>query len=388
MSPIVEALLAAGHEDGSSPAYEHGEPEIWATAYVLNLLARLLHARLSWLGVSEATLRSRMDAGLAWLVEHRDADGMWSVPDQDQVFTTEAVLAEVGGLLAVRRADVCNSVARELLERVEETRRPTATWALALVWHALEPQLQVQVANLARATLDDTPGGDVLDLACQARLTFLEGDVVLAAWLCRESGGHESALPRWQAWDCGEYHRWCIRRLAELQASARAPATAPADKAEAWDAAIDVVRRWASHIEQNWRTLWNGEEHVDEAKIQENFATFANGAGLLDSYVFREVETGRGAVDFVFANGVGVTVYIEFKRGDHARLVHGGTVQLPTYMGAEGTDTGLLVCVVFEDTDGDACADLTKRVEQIDNKDIYVRVVCVDARRKPSASTA
>jgi hypothetical protein len=129
---IVEALLAAGDDDGSWPAYEHSEPEIWATAYVLNLLARLLHAGLSWLGIPDATLRSRIDAGLAWLVEHRDGDGLWSVPGQDHVFTTEAVLAEVGGLLAARRADVCNSVARQLLERMQEARRPTATWALAL----------------------------------------------------------------------------------------------------------------------------------------------------------------------------------------------------------------------------------------------------------------
>jgi hypothetical protein len=387
-APIVEALLAAGKEDGSWPAYEHSESEIWATAYVLNLLARLLNAELSWLGTPEATLRSRIDAGLTWMVEHRDADGLWSVPRQDQIFTTEAVLAEVGGLLAARRADVCNSVARELLGRMQEARRPTATWALALVWYALEPELQAQVAALARATVEDAPGGDVLDLACQARLTFLEGDVAIAAWLCRESGGHESALPRWAAWNREEYHRWCIRRLAELQVAGAALATAPSDKAEAWKAGIDLVERWANHVEQNWRTLWNGDEHVDEAKIQENFATFASGADMLESCVFREVETGRGPVDFVFVNGVGAIVYMEFKRGDHAKLVHGGTVQLPTYMGAARSDTGLLVCVAFDDDDVDACAHVAKKVEQLEDEDIYTWVICVDARRKPSASTA
>lgn len=387
-APIVHALLVAGDEDGSWPAYENSGPEIWATAYVLNLLARLLHGGLSWIGIPEATLRSRIDAGLAWLVEHRDTDGLWSAPHQDLIFTTEAVLAEVGGLLASRRADVCNSVARELLGRMQEARRPTATWALALVWSALEPELQGQVAELARATLDDGPGGDVLDLACHARLAFLEGDVAMAAWLCRESSGHESALPRWEAWNREEYDRWCIRRLAQLETADRAPSPAPTDKAEAWNAAIDLVERWARHVEQNWRTLWNGEEHVDEVKIQESFATFAKGAGVLDSYVFREAETGRGPVDFVFANGTGATVYMEFKRGDHARLVHGGTVQLPTYMGAQGTDTGLLVCVAFEDADIDACAAVTKKVEQLDDEEIYARVICVDARRKPSASTA
>lgn len=385
---IVDALLAAGDDDGSWPAYEQGDPEIWATAYMLNLLARLLHGRLSWLGIPDVTLRSRIDAGLAWLVEHRDADGLWSAPRQDQLFTTEAVLAEVGGLLAARRADVCNSVARQVLERMDEARRPTATWALALMWPALEPDPQVQVAKLAHAILDDEPGGDVLDLACQARLAFLEGDVAMAAWLCRESGGHESALPRWETWRREEYHRWCIRRLVQLQAAERAPSTAPADKAEAWNAAVDLAERWARHVEQNWRTLWNGDEHVDEAKIQENFATFAKGADVLDSFVFREAETGRGRVDFVFANGAGATVYMEFKRGDHARLVHGGTVQLPTYMGAEGTDTGLLVCVTFDDADIDACAAVTTKVEQLDDEDIYARVISVDARRKPSASAA
>ena len=135
-------------QDGSWPASEHGEPEIWATAYVLNLLARLLHAGLSWLGIPDATLRSRIDAGLAWLVEHRDGDGLWSVPGQDQVFTTEAVLAEVGGLLAARRVDVCNSVARELLGRMRggpASNRGVGAWPL--VWRALEPELQAQVSS-------------------------------------------------------------------------------------------------------------------------------------------------------------------------------------------------------------------------------------------------
>lgn len=237
-------------------------------------------------------------------------------------------------------------------------------------------------------TLTDEPGGDVLDLACHARLAHLGGDVAMAAWMCRESGGHESALPRWEAWSREEYDHWCIRRLAQLETADRAPSTAPANKAEAWSAAVDLVERWARHVEQNWRTLWNGEEHVDEAKIQENFATFANGADALDSYVFREAETGRGPVDFVFANGAGATIYIEFKRGDHARLDHGATVQLPTYMGAEATDTGLLVCVAFDDADIDACAAVNTKVRQLNRDDIYVRVICLDARRKPSASTA
>jgi hypothetical protein len=209
----------------------------------------------------------------------------------------------------------------------------------------------------------------------------------MAAWYGREAGGHESALPRWERWRSGAYHSWCLRHAAELRSQPPIPRTPPLDSAEAWDAAYALIRRWGEHVEQRWSALWNGDEHVDEAKIQASFETFAEGAELLDRVVFVEVETGRGPVDFVFVNGLSATVYVEFKRGDHAKLAHGVKVQLPTYMHAAGTDAGLLVCVSFEDEDIKACAELAKTVENVDDER-FIRVIGVDARRKPSASKA
>lgn len=363
--PILQALLDAGHPDGSWPGYHNGDAEIWATAYVVNLIARLLHENFTWLGIPAATLRSRLDGGLNWLVERRES-GTWTVDGQETLFTTEAVLAEVGALLAEHRPDVCNEVARQLLARIDEARRPTAVWALALSWRALEPDLQARVVEHAAAVATEGPSGDGLDRACGARLALLDGDVAIAAWYGREAGGHESALARWGSWGSSAYHTWSLRRAIDLHARTVTQGTPPSDRAEAWHAACALIERWGAHVEQRWRGLWNGSEHVDEAKLQASFETFAQGAELLDRVVFAEVETGRGPVDFVFVNGLSETVYLEFKRGDHARLTHGAEVQLPTYMRAAGTDAGLLVCVSFEDADIEACAELAQTVENLD----------------------
>lgn len=384
--PVLEALLDARRPDGSWPGYHHGDGEIWATAYVVNLIARLLHESFPWLGISAVTLQSQLDGGLSWLVERRRS-GMWTVEGQEPLFTTEAVLTEVGGLLAEHRADVCREVAGKLLAHIEEARRPTAVWALALSWRALEPDLQARIVEHAAAVAKEGPSGDVLDRACGARLARLDGDVAVAAWYGRQAGGHESALPRWDAWDSSAYHTWCVRRVIEAPGS-MTQRTPPLDRAEAWQAACALIEDWGTHVEHRWRGLWNGDEHVDEAKIQASFETFAAGAELLDSVVFAEVETGRGPVDFVFVNGFRATVYVEFKRADHAKLAHGVKVQLPKYMRAADTDAGLLVCVSFDDTDIKACADLVKTVEKLQDEDLFIRVIGVDARQKPSASKA
>lgn len=384
--PILEALLNAGDSDGSWPGYHNGDAELWSTAYVVNLIARLLHENITWLGIEQVTLRSRLDGGLNWLVERR-RHGIWTVDGQDPIFTTEAVLAEIGALLAEHRPDVCNEVARELLANIADARRPTAVWALAISWRALEPELQTQVVEHAAVVASEGPSGDVLDRACAARLALLEGDVAIAAWYADLAGGHESALPRWQQWDSSEYHNWCLRRAVSDHGPILALEGPPCNRAEAWHAACALIERWGAHVEQRWRGLWNGDEHVDEAKLQASFETFAQGAGVLDRAVFAEVDTGRGPVDFIFVNGLSATVYVEFKRGDHARLAHGAEVQLPTYMRAAGTDAGLLVCVSFEDADSEACAELAGAVKTSDTGK-FIRVIAVDARQKPSASKA
>ncbi len=382
--PIVQGLLDAGRSDGSWPSYHNGAPEIWATAYVVNLIARLRHANLEWLGIPMGTLRSRLDGGLNWLVEQREAI-LWRIDGKESLFTTEGILTEVGALLAEHRPDVCNEVARELLTRIDDARQPTAVWALSLMWHVLEPDLQARVIKHAATIVKGEPGGDVLDRACGARLAQLKGDVASVAWYGREAGGHESALPQWERWDPSEYHAWCVRRAVEMPALTRRGL--PVDCAQAWQAACDLVERWRAHVEQRWRGLWIGDDHVDESKIQASFETFAQGAELLDRATFAEVETGRGPVDFVFTNGLSATVYIEFKRSDHARLTHGAEIQLPTYMRAAGANAGLLVCVSFDDDDVEACADLSRSVESLE-EGLFIRVVGVDARRKPSASKA
>lgn len=177
-----------------------------------------------------------------------------------------------------------------------------------------------------------------------------------------------------------------MRRAAVLQSQQTPLVASPLDAAEGWRAACALIERWGTHVEQRWRSLWIGNDHVDESKLQSSFETFAQGAELLDRVVFSEVDTGRGPVDFVFVNGLSVRVYVEFKRSDHARLVHGATTQLPTYMRAADAEAGILVCVSFDDADVKAVAEVRAAVDN-SGSERFVNVIEVDARRKASAST-
>lgn len=100
----------------------------------------------------------------------------------------------------------------------------------------------------------------------------------------------------------------------------------------------------------------------------------------------REVNNGRGPVDFKASMGSGDKSLIEFKLGSNSQLEHGLEKQVEVYEKANGTRSSMKVIICF--TRGDMM-----RTEKILKKlglDTEEAVVVIDARNdnKPSASNA
>ncbi len=103
----------------------------------------------------------------------------------------------------------------------------------------------------------------------------------------------------------------------------------------------------------------------------------------------REVETGRGPIDFRFSSGVRFIAHVEFKKENNPKLAHGLSKQLPTYMISEKVKLGFFVIFEFGMKDISELKDKLEkqRIELEREKGIKLRIIYINAKSKPSASS-
>ena len=102
----------------------------------------------------------------------------------------------------------------------------------------------------------------------------------------------------------------------------------------------------------------------------------------------REVETGRGPIDFRLSSTVHFLAHVELKKENNTNLVHGLSKQLPTYMNSEDVRFGFFIIFEF------GIKNISKLKEKLEKQRIEVerdmgvklRIIYIDAKRKPSAS--
>jgi len=145
--------------------------------------------------------------------------------------------------------------------------------------------------------------------------------------------------------------------------------------------------------EQGYRLLWNdppgGPKRERAAQLL--FAGLAKHycrASNVD--VSREVETGRGPVDFKFSQGYEFRVLLDVKLASNTRFWHGLTRQIPTYLRASQISTGFFLVVVQKPNDLEKLEDIRGAVTNVSREiGATLHVIVVDATRpKPSASRA
>jgi hypothetical protein len=117
--------------------------------------------------------------------------------------------------------------------------------------------------------------------------------------------------------------------------------------------------------------------------------------GLMKEYckannidISREVNSGRGPVDFKFSNGYTERVLIEVKRASSSKLVQGLTQQLPQYLTTEDIDIGYYVVIVQKDEEFKKVSTLKGVAKKLSGElNKYIDVFIIDATdKKPSAS--
>lgn len=144
-----------------------------------------------------------------------------------------------------------------------------------------------------------------------------------------------------------------------------------------------------------WQLLWN-EDRTSHRKEQIAQAV----AGIMwraeckasNVDISKEVNMGRGPVDFKFSQGWNRRALIEVKFIESSHFFTGASRQLPQYLVTEQIDCGFYLAIGFSDADfsderlkrvTDTCKSLS------DQKGVSIKAVFVDARAttKKSAST-
>lgn len=154
-----------------------------------------------------------------------------------------------------------------------------------------------------------------------------------------------------------------------------------------------VVAEFKLYIEEQrgWKLLWNDgstEKHEEAAQLV--FLGIARSYCRANNIVVdREVELGRGPVDFKFSNGYTRRALLEIKKLHNGKFWNGLTAQLPSYLYSDECNDGWFLAIQYRSagTSRERLRRLPNEVRLVaDRTRKNLRYKAVDARPKQSAS--
>ncbi|MFE5023779.1 hypothetical protein ACFRAO_10800 [Streptomyces sp. NPDC056656] len=189
------------------------------------------------------------------------------------------------------------------------------------------------------------------------------------------------------------------QRLAQTAIDEEAPPTPPnIDSPEALlefaHSAVSHFKRWVED-KGGWRVFWRDVKEmkpVPETNMQLLFL------GVLDHYceragviLDREVETGRGPVDFAFTSAGNLRILLEMKKLTHGEFWNGLRSQTPIYMVSQDVKHAIFLAV--RDSTSQAMKDRWNKLDHEasivnEQTDSTIEVARIDITPKSSASNS
>lgn len=159
------------------------------------------------------------------------------------------------------------------------------------------------------------------------------------------------------------------------------------------DLAAEVVEQFRHFIEdqRGWSLLWNddGSEKPEEAAQLVFLGIAQQYLRQFDVELDREVELGRGPVDFKASSGTSARLLIEVKKLHNGRFWNGLRYQLPSYLQSDNATKGWFIALQYRSNKAavDRLCALPAEVSEVSTATgKEIRFTAVDARRPLSAS--
>lgn len=155
----------------------------------------------------------------------------------------------------------------------------------------------------------------------------------------------------------------------------------------------EIVEQFCRFIEsqRGWSLLWNadGTEKPEEAAQLLFLGVAQPYLRYFEVELDREVELGRGPVDFKVSSGTSARLLIEVKKLHNGKFWNGLRYQLPSYLKSDNATHGWFIAVQYRSNGSatDRLRQLPLEVKQASKAvDKYIRYTSVDAQRPVSAS--
>lgn len=156
----------------------------------------------------------------------------------------------------------------------------------------------------------------------------------------------------------------------------------------------DLLEQFRLFIEDQggWRLLWNdarSREKPEEAVQLLFFGIARNYCRANNISVDREVDLGRGPVDFKFSNGYQNRAHLEVKKIHNGKFWNGLSEQLPAYMRGDQVNLGWFLAVRYRSSKTDEAREreVPRRVQAVaEAKQLELYSMIIDARPAVSAS--
>lgn len=181
--------------------------------------------------------------------------------------------------------------------------------------------------------------------------------------------------------------------LAFAMAHALQGVQPPNTQEELSDLVRAVLEMYKHFLEQQggWQMLWNSDgSEKPESAAQLMFVAMAQHyLRLFDVEVDREVDLGRGPVDFKISSGSSKRLLIEIKKAHNGKFWNGLEQQLPSYLVSDQATEGWFLAIRYRNNRAseDRMKELPDRVKQCSASVAKtLRYMAVDARRPLSAS--
>jgi hypothetical protein len=142
--------------------------------------------------------------------------------------------------------------------------------------------------------------------------------------------------------------------VAFAQSNPLQAANHPKTQAELSDLIGKVLNNFKSFVEDGggWKLLWNSdgtEKHEDAAQLL-FMGTAREYLRVFGVEADREVELGRGPVDFKVSAGNNIRLLIEVKKDHSGTFWNGLHDQLPSYLASDDTTEGWFVAIRYRDS--------------------------------------
>ena len=395
---IFNEIISCQLENGSFPQFKEMDPDLWSTAYFVNLLIRAtLPQNLKITlprGENENTWKVKLDNKLnravEWLLSKLEADFLWHIQNANSGTVTLAMMAEIGGYLALHKQETCAAIVHALIET--QSVSASLIYVACLTMDTLQPDEQAVVRNKYKEDIacEYTPN-DLIDVTSLCKLIFLDRDIGALLYYRNISNGHESQMVTETEWNRTAYFQQALRLMYNGQ---YIDSKVPLQEADFWQYIARSICSVQKTIEnaRGWELLWNDDVPVDEEKVQ----VYLHGQIQIicksdNVSVSREEETGRGPVDFAFSNGFNSRCMLEIKLASNQALKNGNFLaQLYEYARGLNVSASFLVVVGFNPKDGKVMDTVNAWVSlfQEAHDDFYIKAVYIDASKKKGASKA